>query len=133
MSNTIEKRNSTFQFLYTLGIVFIVMGHKGGWPTLLEKWFPLYSFHVVLFVFCSGYFYNDKWEKNVISYIFRKIKKLLVPLFGWNLFYAVLLIVLNSNGFNYSVEPVNFHSLFVSPLLHGHQYLFNLAGWFVAP
>lgn len=128
-----KVKNNAFQFIYALDIVFIVWGHKMAPISLFDNWMPFYSFHVALFIFCAGYFYNSEWESNVKIYILHKVKKLLIPLFLWNVFYGILLTILNKIGFGFVVEPLNLHSLFVSPIIHGHQYIFNLGGWFVIP
>lgn len=130
---SVKMRNKAFQFIYALDIVFIVWGHKSAPIALFDNWMPYYSFHVALFIFCAGYFYNSNWENNVKEYIIHKVKKLLVPLFFWNVFYGILLTILNKIGFDFIAEPLNMHSLFVSPIIHGHQYQFNLGGWFVIP
>lgn len=54
-----KKVNYKFKFLYTIGIIFIVAGHcKNGGISIFYEWFPPYSFHLALFMFASGYFYN---------------------------------------------------------------------------
>ncbi len=68
--------NYTFKVLYALGIMFIVMGHcNNGGFSVLNEFFLFYTFHLGLFVFSSGYFYNQVNELNVKQFIIKKFKK----------------------------------------------------------
>lgn len=128
-----SKTNDQMKILYALGMIFIISGHSGnGGISLFYDWFPVYSFHLALFVFISGYFYKEESEQNVHKYIIRKFKKLIIPLYLWNLFYGGVVTILHSNGFKIGVDA-NLKSLFIDPILTGHQFEINLAGWFVIP
>ena len=127
------ETNYCFKILYALGMIFVVSGHaEGGGMTLFYDWFPPYAFHMGLFVFCSGYFYKDGYEQNVGSFIRRKAKTLLLPMYLWNFFYAFLLIVLRKADFNIGLD-VNFRTLLLMPLYEGSQFELNMGAWFVVP
>ena len=132
--NTGEKRiNYQMKIMYAFGICFVVAGHTSNSVLpLANNWFPLYAFHLALFVFVSGYFYDEKSEEHVLNYIAKKVKKLIIPLYLWNFFYAGLHIIMKQNGFNIG-EDVTLKTLFVSPINNGHQFLLNLPGWFIIP
>lgn len=54
------------------GIIMVVLGHTGDPIRLASDIFPYYSFHMALFIFISGYFYNPQnenklWGKKRIS------------------------------------------------------------------
>ena len=122
-----------FRILYALGMVFIVAGHLGdGGVPLLYNWFPPYSFHLGLFAFCSGYFYKEVSEEHVFRYCVKKVKHLLIPLYLWNLFYALLIMVMKKWSFTIGTE-VTLYKLVIAPLNNGHQFIYNMGGWFVAP
>ncbi|MCM1533292.1 MAG: acyltransferase [Corallococcus sp.] len=122
-----------FKILYALGIIFIVAGHRGnGGLILFYDWFPPYAFHLGLFIFCSGYFYKSENEKRPFSYIWKKVKRLIIPLFLWNFVYAALSLLL-AKVTNISFSPINAQTLFLYPMFNGHQFVFNLASWFVFP
>lgn len=70
-----------------IAIVSVVAGHctnNAGIP-LFQSQFRPYSFHLPLFAFISGYFYRKANDDNYITYIVKKGKKLLLPLFICNI------------------------------------------------
>ncbi len=120
-----------FRLLYALGMIFIVSGHcSGGGVSLFYDWFPPYSFHLGLFAFCSGYFYRDENGAELGAYTLRKAKTLLLPMYLWNLFYALLLVVLRRFGFDIGLPP-SFATLVTMPLYEGSQFELNMGAWFV--
>ncbi len=128
-----KKVNYTFKFLYAIGIILVVAGHcQNAGFSLFYEYFPIYTFHMGLFMFVSGYFYKAQNENNVKSYIIGKIKHLLVPLYLWNIFYAFVVEILQEYGFIIGGH-VKFYTLVIEPLWSGHQFEYNLAGWFVIP
>lgn len=130
-----EKKEINYQFkiLYAIGMFFVVANHcQNGGISVFYEFFPAYSFHMGLFVFCSGYFYKDAVENNIGKYIIKKTKKLLVPLYMWNFFYALFAQIMSLRGFSFGTG-VTFKQLFLMPLTNGHQYVYNLATWFVCP
>lgn len=58
------------------------------------------NFPVAIFIFLSGYFVNsDKCIANPVGYIFRRVKRLVVPFLLWSVFYTGINIARNlSNG-----------------------------------
>ncbi len=132
MENT-KKINYTFKVLYAIGIVIIVSGHCGnGGISLFYEFFPPYSFALAIFLFSSGYFYKSEYENNIKNFLTKKFKKLIIPMYLWNFFYAILLLFLQKFDFFPNVK-VNLHSLFITPLMNGHQFLLNLGSWFIFP
>lgn len=127
---TDTEENRQFRILSALGIIFVVAGHLGYGVFDLGGLFPYYSFHVFIFLFVSGYFYKDEAEKNIGGYIWKKCTVLLVPYFFWNLFYGILAQILHKRGFSLG-EGLSFRTLFLSPFIDGHQFLYNFSAWFV--
>ena len=131
-----KSRDSTdyrFRLLYALGMIFIVSGHcSGGGVSLFYDWFPPYAFHLGLFVFCSGYFYKDSYEHDPAGFFLRKAKTLLLPMYLWNLFYALLVLLLRHWGFTIGMAP-SFRTLVTMPLYEGSQFEYNMGAWFVVP
>lgn len=122
--------NRQFRILSALGILFVVAGHLGYGAFDLGGLFPYYSFHVFIFLFVSGYFYKEEAEKHIGQYIWKKCTALLFPYFLWNLFYGILAQILHRAGFSLG-ETLSFKTLFLSPFLDGHQFLYNFSAWFV--
>ena len=53
---------------------------------------------VPIFIFLSAYFYNiQKYKNNPKSYVYQKIKRLIIPLLIWNLIYFIV----NYNKLNF--------------------------------
>ena len=91
--------NSEFLVLQSIAILLVVIGHgKDASISLFSDWFPIYSFHVPLFLFISGYFYRENYEESVGSFIRKKFRTWLVPYFAWRLAYGLLMTVLVSSG-----------------------------------
>ena len=133
MEKTHETVDYRFRLLYALGMVFIVSGHcNGGGMNLFYNWFSPYGFHLGLFMFCAGYFYKDSYEQDLNGFLLRKAKSLLLPMYLWNLFYALLVLLLRRFGFTIGMLP-SFQTLVTMPLYEGSQFEYNMGAWFVVP
>lgn len=125
-----KQRNNTFVILSAIGILLVLLGHL-DFPLLsVGGLFPYYSFHVMLFVFISGYFYKPEEEERIFSYIKRKCLHLLLPYFIWNVVYGILATLLHHAGIlmGGNLSPYN---LLIVPFMNGHQFMYNAASWFV--
>lgn len=74
--------NKKILFLQCFGILLVVLGHSGETIPYLSKW--IYSFHMPLFIFISGYLldYTSKngiEKTDMIKFINKKVKRLLIP------------------------------------------------------
>ncbi len=78
-----KRDNDTFRILSAIGIILIVAGHADFQIFDLGGLFPYYSYHVAIFLFVSGYFYNEDDEVHIGAYIRRKAARLLVRCFLW--------------------------------------------------
>lgn len=123
--------HAAFGILSALAIIMVVAGHLGYGILTVGELFPYYSFHVPLFMFISGYFYTEEEQERPFPYIKKKVRRLLVPYFIWNLIYGLIAWGLRDGaGFAFG-EPISVKSLFLDPFLHGYQYIYNFAAWFV--
>jgi len=123
--------NITFGILSALGILMIVAGHAGYDILTVGGLFPYYSFHVPLFMFISGYFYRREEEERPLFYLKKKVRRLLLPYFAWNLVYGVIAWALRTFGGFCLGDGISLRSLFLEPFLSGYQFLYNFAAWFV--
>ncbi len=122
-----------FKFIYAIGIFFVVTGHcsYGGIP-ILKEWLPYYSFHLTLFIFTSGYFFDTDTRDSTWRYIWKKIRSLIIPTYIYHLIYG--LIVTTSKNIGFSIgSSINVKNLLLDPFLTGHKFAYNLGAWFVAP
>ncbi|MDD6811537.1 MAG: acyltransferase family protein [Lachnospiraceae bacterium] len=129
-ARTEKAYNMTFCILSGIAIIMIVAGHVGYNILTVGDLFPYYSFHVPLFLFISGYFYKDTEEEHPLAYCKKKMKRLLVPYFIWNLIYGILAWLLRLAGFGMG-EDISLWTLFLEPFLSGYQFIYNYAAWFV--
>lgn len=122
----------TFKMLYVLAIVMIVDGHVGSSDYLDFNGLLRYqNYHIALFMFVSGYFLN--LTRGCKEFFARKTMRLLVPLFLWNAAYGALCWYLNRyRGFSLGGE-FNLYNLLYAPLVDGHQFIYNMASWFLVP
>ncbi len=128
-----EKIDYRFKFLYFIGIISIIISHCGsGGIDLLYNWFPFNSFFLALFAFTSGYFFLECKTEHTVKYIIYKFKKLIVPLYLYNLFYGLLVLFLRQFGFTIGGD-FTLYNLFIEPIKTGHQFGYNLPCWFVIP
>lgn len=126
-----SKDNIQFRILYFIGILMIVTNHcDGGSISLIYEWFPAYSFHNALFVFCSGYFFLKNRDTNFLDFFKKLLFKFIIPLYAWNLIYGLIILILHHFGFTFG-KSLSFESLFLMPIYDGHQFTFNIPAWFI--
>lgn len=125
-----NEYNTTFCILSAFTILMVVAGHCGYHIMTVGELYPYYSFHVPLFMFISGYFYKDSEEEAPLHYVKKKIRRLLVPYFIWNVIYGLIAWAMRGVGFAMG-EGIGFRTLFLEPFLHGYQFIYNYAAWFV--
>lgn len=89
-------RDKSIDVLKGIGILFVIIAHMGDCPLLIKAW--IYSFHMPLFFFISGYLYNDKYENmNLKEFIKIKSKKLLYPYMTISIFYIFYNFIIENN------------------------------------
>lgn len=62
----------------------------------------------------------------------EEVKKLIIPLYIYNLAYGIIVYFLKQKGFNIG-ERISFYSIVMAPILDGHQFVYNMGGWFMTP
>lgn len=122
------KNNTQMSILKGLGIILVVIGHKFNEPFY---WFYPGSFHMALFIFISGYFYNEKYEQDQISFLKKRCNNLLGLYFKYNLFYYLITFIIFKKYNLLLGTQLDIKSFFLSPFTHGHQYHLFLSAWFV--
>ncbi len=89
------KSNKQFMILSAIGIVMVVDLHAGTSLELGTAYFPYNSFFMPMFMFISGYFISHKrCIEEPVEYMYRKVKRILLPYLGWSLYYATFINIL---------------------------------------
>ena len=73
-------------------IMLVIMGHRVGndfSQTLLMAKVYIYSFHMPLFFFLSGYVFKVKEEDTFLGFLKKKGQKIIVPLVFFSLIIAL--------------------------------------------
>jgi fucose 4-O-acetylase-like acetyltransferase len=106
------KRIEAVDIAKAICIILVVAGHyipenSPGWYVMLNKF--IYSFHMPLFMFASGYLYmQTRKDESYGSFIRRKIKRLVVPYFSVSVL-IVTIKLLSQNVANVE-DPATWHS-----------------------
>ena len=118
--------NKKLEILKFLGIISVVFYHCGReFISYLPQW------RMAMFIFASGYFFQEANIYNIGIYIRKKFKKLMLPCYGWQLFYGIVISTFLWLGFVKFGSYLSIKNLIFDTILHGHQYVFPLALWFV--
>ena len=106
MNNESKMRVGYIDSIKGLAIFLVVMGHAIAWQfedfygvfgsgekLPLFWWFFIYSFHMPLFMFVSGYLFPHQFKgwKDISSYLIRKIYTLAIPFTVCSIFITNLL------------------------------------------
>ncbi len=100
MKNSHDIRMSIVK---ALGIIFIVAGHAAINTSLCRF---LYLFHVTIFFFVAGYFFNDNYINSPLKFISSKLKRLYIP---W-LIYGIIFVLLHNFFLKNNLILYNFNS-----------------------
>ena len=123
-----------------IGIIMVVCGHIGGIYKIIgipvfnskpSEIFPIYSYHMPLFIFISGYFYKQGYIYDIKGLIKKRLKTLVIPYYKWNLFYGLLVTVLINVGLFNNGNKINLYNYFLEPIFQGYQYNLNGPSWFL--
>lgn len=105
---------------------------SSGFRSIRFNWDCLLSARAISIKIYCVYGYREKTENTVLKYCVKKAKHLLVPLYIWNAVYALLILLLQRWGFTIGAE-VTLRNLLISPIDNGHQFIYNMGGWFMVP
>ena len=127
-----REENLVFRALYLIAIIFIVDGHT----TLADMFsmgdlFRYYSFHLMIFAFGAGYFF--RLHGGILQDTLSRAKRLLVPLYIWNIVYGVGAALLRRFGGFEIGEPLSAYTLLLAPMTNGEHFAWNLGSWFIFP
>lgn len=114
--------------LKALAITLVVSGHL---EFRIFDMFPPYSFQLALFFFISGMLFKEKYLNDVVNFIKRRCKSLLLLYFIYSGFYALVTILIEKLSGKFWGSEINFKNFFITPFLNGHQFDLSCPMWFV--
>lgn len=121
-----EKRIEHFDAIKGLAIILVVLGHVlqrsfGQHVNVFET--IIYSFHMALFMFVSGYFsYSiNKSNTGILKFITKKFRQLIIPYFLIGGFYSF--IFSNMYSFIFSSFKMGYWFLYVLFVISVFHYL----------
>ena len=114
--------------LKAFAIMLVVSGHL---EFSLFGMLPPYSFQLALFFLISGMLVKDKYLSDVVGYIKRRIKTLLLPYFIYEIFYILVTWLVYRFSGKWWGETLTVKSLLLTPFLNGHQLDLCCSLWFV--
>ena len=133
--NTNKKKELNYQvsLLQAIAIILVVLGHteKSGHTALsILNWAPIYSCHLPIFLFLSGYLYRSDYDRSPISFILKKVKTLLIPFYLINGLFLLIQAVMNDNGFSIG-RSFSFSYWISQPWDHAQPMTFAIPTWFI--
>ncbi len=69
---------------------------------------------------------------SVLKYIGKKAGTLLIPLYLYNIIYGLFVQATRLKGFAIGGD-FSFYNIVIAPVTDGHQFIYNLGGWFIIP
>lgn len=103
-----RERDISFDFIKGVLIYLVVLGHSVHIEFIDISWNNtlfdiIYSFHMPLFVFISGYFLKTSLRKPFFEMAVSKIQRLIIP----TIIYTVLIYLIFSTSITYKSQGVN--------------------------
>lgn len=96
MDETLKKRITWVDSLKGIAMIFIYLGHLG--ENVGKTYLYVFSFHVPLFFFISGFFNKDVHELTFLKYLVKQLKNILLPYFVFCALNIVWIMIDNNEG-----------------------------------
>lgn len=100
----VEKRIEWLDFAKGLGMLFIMIGHAKPQSILSIE---LYTFHVPLFFFLSGYIFNYKKYNSIKLLYDNKVRTLIIPYFVFSSISYIYFIFDYASNHNYTFNIIS--------------------------
>lgn len=97
-----KERISSIDILKGIGIILVMLGHALPHESFVR--ILIYTFHMPLFFWCSGFFYKDKPFKDATI---KDVKGLLIPWLTFSLFLTLCACVLGYKDGQYNLLQFN--------------------------
>ncbi len=100
---TEAKQNSFFSIYKGIGIILIVIGHAALYTPI---YYFVYLFHIAIFFFVAGYFFNDEYLESPLLFLKKKLIRYYIP---WVIF-GVVFVLLHNIFLKYSLITYDSHT-----------------------
>ena len=122
-------RNNTVSIAKAIGIILMVVGHSGCPKGLCQF---IYLFHMPLFFFISGYFFNPDSTDSKKTFLIRKVQTLWMPFVKWSFIFLLLHNLLYSINFETDLYTWNdiWQRILLIPFMFGEDTLVG-GYWFL--
>lgn len=97
------EHDRTFSIFKAIGILLIIMGHTALKTPLFTF---TYLFHIPLFFFVAGYFFNDAYLEKPLLFLRKKLIRLYIP---W-LAYGLIFVLLHNLFLKWNLIAYDFHA-----------------------
>lgn len=130
--NTIKNNITAIDVAKGIAIILVVFGHLIQYTMMAssEDYFEnqvfkiIYSFHMPLFIFISGYLIAFSLEKrNIYDVLKSRIKNLIIPYIAWNVIDILIIIIKNQQLSAIKFIQLTIKMLILSPSI---WFLFTL-------
>lgn len=119
-----KERNDFIDFLKGVSIFCVLFAHVSQ-IELLNKW--IYSFHMPIFFFVSGYLFNNK-KKNFLE---KRFKKIMIPYFVCAIISYLYWVIIEKNLRQQSIDSIEpLKNIFIMKSTT-EGYIFNVVLWFL--
>ena len=115
-------RYGSIDVMKAIGILMVILGHITR-NSYLGNY--IYSFHMPLFFFISGFLYNIRGD-----FIFHKGRSILIPYFSFS-FISYLYWLLVESRFRSSAASTDYLDQFLNIFVPHQSYQFNVVLWFL--
>ena len=121
MNNQVKNnRTISLDIARAITIILVVIGHympdnSPNWYAVLHRF--IYSFHMPLFLFISGFIYMQTLKKeSYLTFVTRKVKRLMIPYFTTSFLVITIKLLSSSNAsLENPVTPFSYIEMFYSP------------------
>ncbi len=115
-----RRRYVTIDLMRAIAIILVVIGHfeDGDYPAAYECGIKvIYSFHMPLFMFVSGFVYIATWRPvGYREFVAAKFRRLMIPYFVISIFViTVKLMVQGDAPIEQTVTPSDYLTMFLYP------------------
>lgn len=113
-----------------LWIILIIIWHSLFPNGSLLFWY-LFSFHVALFFFLSGYLFNDEKHKSIKYFIKDKAKRLLIPYFAFNIIFFLYERIVKTSVDHGYISAIKWVLYWTWLRWNDEIFLLNVSTWFL--